>query len=186
MTDVRDAVIEEVTHRSRNLLPTELVALIERHHHGDSPGIERETLTTYARALADEPNFAVDPEGIDQVVEDRLVDTETWAGDDALYVLGDDRISAYPRAWHDRLGGETDVREYVTYLESDASGFADSDPYDGSGIPESTLLDVVPVVGRTDRDAVKAQIEDRRAAGEISQGADQHPDARVNLESSST
>ena len=182
MTEPRDAVIDEVTQRSRNLSVPELVGFIECGHP-DTQGVSRETLAAYADVLADEPNFAFDTEAFGETIDDALVGTETWAGDDALYDLGDDRISTYPRAWHDRLGGETDVREYVRYLESDESGFADSDPYDGVGVPESTLLDVVPVVGRTDRESVKAQIEDRRAAGEISQGADQHPDARVQLDS---
>lgn len=184
MTEVRDAVIDEVTHRSRNLSTPESVELIERHHRNELPGIDRGTLAAYAEALADEPNFEFDPDEFETRVDERLVGGETWVDDEALYDLGNDRISAYPRAWHDRLGGETDVREYVAYLQSDASGFAESDPYDEQGVPESTLLDVVPVVGRTDRDAVKAQIEDRRAAGEISQGADQHPNVRVRLESS--
>lgn len=181
MSDVRTAVIEEATHRSRNLRPTETVGLIEQYHT-DAAGVGRETLGAYAEALADEPSFEFDPTEFDTAIDDALVDTETWVGEGALYVLGDDRISAYPRAWHDRLGGETDVREYIEYLESDESGFADEDPYDEAGITQSTLLDVVPAVGRTDRDAIKAQIEDRRAAGELTQPADQHPDARVELD----
>lgn len=185
MTDTRETVLDEATQRSRNLLVSELVALIERHHT-ESRGVERETLAAYGEALAEEPNFAFDVGAFSEAVDERLVDSETWTGDDALYDLGDDRISAYPRDWHERLGGETDVREYVEYLESDESGFEESDPYDDAGIQESTLLDIVPVVGRTDRDAVKAQIEDRRAAGEIAEGPDQHPDARVQLDRSSS
>lgn len=179
------AVIDEVTHRSRTLSVPELVALIERHHT-EFQGVDRETLVAYGEALADEPDFAFDAEEFIEALDENLVDTETWAGDDALYDLGDDRISAYPREWHERLGGETDVREYVRYLKSDESGFEGNDPYDDAGIEESTLLDVVPIVGRTDRDAVKAQIEDRRAAGEITEGPDQHPDARVRLDHSSS
>ena len=188
MTNVNDAVVERVTDRGRNLLLTEAVGLIERHHPSDARGLGRETLRAYAEAFAEEPNFGFAPEKFVESVDDALVGVETYVGDDALYDLGDDRISVYPRAWHDRLGGETDIREYVAYLESDESGFADNSPRGGrgDGIDQPTLLDVVAVLSDLDRNAARAQIEERRANGQIRQPADQHPDARVQIDRSSS
>jgi hypothetical protein len=188
MTEVEDVVIETVIDRSRNLLLTELVGLIEREHRTESPGIARGTLGTYADVLADQPNLQFDPEQFANAIEDARIGTRTWVDDDALYDLGDDRLSVYPQAWHDRLGGETDVREYIEYLQSDESGFADGTPRGGrgDGIDQPTLVDVVSMLGDVDRNAVQAQIEDRRAEGQLQKSADQHPEARVELDRSGT
>ena len=191
MVDVRDAVIDELTHRGRNLLLTEVLRSIERQHPSDGPGVTRETIAAYGDRLAAEPSFAFDTKDLLETIDEARIDAETWVGDDVLYQVGDgneDRLSAYPRGWHDRLGDETDVREYIEYLESDESGFADDSPRGGrgSGIDQPTLLEVVSVLGNVEREVVRAQIEDRRAEGQLEQPADQHPDARVQLDRSST
>jgi hypothetical protein len=191
MTEVRDTVIDELTHRGRNLLLTELLRSIERGHPSDGPGITRETIAAYGDRLAAEPDFAFDTEDLLEELEEARIDAETWAGDDVLYAVGDgseDRLSAYPQGWHDRLDGETDIREYVEYLESEESGFTDDSPRGGrgEGIDQPTLLEIVSVLGNVDRETVRAQIEDGRAEGQLEQSADQHPDARVQLDRSST
>jgi hypothetical protein len=194
MADVRDAVVDEVTQRGRNLLLTELLRLIERQHPEESPGVTRGTLEAYADTLAGEPRIKFEANELMEEIDAARIDAETWVGDDVLYDLGEngengeDRLSAYPRGWHDRLGGETDVREYVEYLESDESGFTDDSPRGGrgEGIDQPTLLEVVSVLGDVDQGTVRAQIEERRAEGQLEQPADQHPDARVQLDRSSS
>jgi hypothetical protein len=194
MADVRDAVIDEVIQRGRNLLLTELLRLIERQHPEESPGVTRGTLEAYADTLAGEPSIKFEANELMEEIDAARIDAETWVGDDVLYDLGEngengeDRLSAYPRGWHDRLGGETDVREYVEYLESDESGFTDDSPRGGrgEGIDQPTLLEVVSVLGDVDQGTVRAQIEERRAEGQLEQPADQHPDARVQLDRSSS
>jgi hypothetical protein len=185
VADLRTSVIDEATHRSRNLLLSELIGLIERSHPHSEPGLARETLAAYAEALAEEPEFTLDANEFIDTVEDSLLETETWVEADSLYAVGDDhdRISIYPIAWHDRLGGETDVREHITYLEGDESGFADGSPKGGigTGIDQPTLLDTVSTLGGIERDSVLAQIEARRSEGQLRKPADQHPDARVQL-----
>lgn len=182
MVELNEAVVAEVERREQNLLVEEFVELVERHHPHTQPGVTRETITQYAGAL---PDGATDHFGdgtLTETVDSRLTDSETWRGEDTLYALDDDRVSVYPNAWHRALGGSDDVREYVRYLRDEAGDFEMFDSQGaGRGIPEDTLLDVVTVVGRTDRDAVKAQVEERRDRGELVEGPDQHPEARVRL-----
>lgn len=181
MTELNDEVFAAARQRGRTLLTEELVALIERHHPHDRPGVEREVVTQYADRLDDETSYDFDRDAFIDEVDARLVDTETWQDTDALYAIGDDRVSSYPARWHDALGGSTDVREYVEFLLEETDGYLDDleSGAAGRGIPEDELLDVVSVVGRTDRETAKAAVEKGRDAGELAEDADQHPDARV-------
>ena len=180
MVEISEQVLAEATHRSRNLLTTELVALIERHHPHDQPGVSRETLEAYAKALTDEPDYRFDAEGFLDEIDERLIDIETWAGNDALYPV-DDRVSAYPAQWHAELGGSIDVRAYLDFLQNEAVGFMHDTRGPGQGVPEETLLDIVATVGRTDREEAKNALADLRQGGELVEGPDQHPDAGVRL-----
>lgn len=183
MTDLNDDVFAAARQRGRTLLTEELLALIERHHPHDRPGVARETVTRYADGLADETSFDFDRGTFVEEVDARLTDTETWQDTDAVYALGDDRVSTYPARWHDALGGSTDVREYVDFLLDEAEGYvADlNSGAAGRGVPENELLDVVAAVGRTDRETAKVGVEKAREAGDLAEGADQHPEARVRL-----
>lgn len=180
MTDLDERVLNEARQQGSNLLTEELLALIERHHPHETPGVTRETVGRYADALADTQAYEFDPTAFDDELTKRLTDAETWQGRTALYALDDDRVSVYPARWHDRLGGSTDVREFVRFLLEREAFLADLDSGGaGHGIPEDTLLDVVAVVGRIDREDAKATLERHRAEGELVEDADQHPDARV-------
>lgn len=181
MTDINENVVTEAVQQGESLLAEDFVELIERHHPHEQPGVSRETIDQYTDALAvrDETDF--DADGFTETLDSRLTDAETWQGHDALYALNDDRVSTYPANWHEALGGSTDVREYIRFLleaenfENLESGGA------GYGVPQKTLLDIVAVVGRTDREAAKARLEELRDSGEVIEDADQHPDARVRL-----
>ena len=181
MPDLNEDVFAAARQRGRTLLTEELVALIERHHPHDRPGVEREVVTRYADRLDDETSYNFDRDAFLDEIDARLADTETWQGTDALYALGDGRVSRYPAKWHDALGGSTDVREYVEFLLEETDGYLDDldSGAAGRGIPEDELLDVVSVVGRTDRETAKAQVESGREAGDLVEDADQHPEARV-------
>lgn len=181
MIEINEDVIEEAEQRSGNLFAEELVELIERHHPHAKPGIERETVASYAAALADGAAEDFERGTFDDAVEARLTDAETWQGEDVLYVLDGGRVSAFPARWHEALSGSTAIREYVRFLREDTAYLDFESGASGSGIPESILLDIVAVVGQTDRKAVKARVEDLRESGEIVEDADQHPDARVRL-----
>lgn len=183
MVEVDERVLAEATHRSQNLLMEELVKLIERYHSHEQPGVSQGTLEAYAQALEEEPNYEFDAEAFLSTVDERLTDTKTWYSDDALYEIDATRVSVYPPQWHEELGGSTDLRAYVQFLVDTDSGFQSDTASGGAGrgVPEQVLLDIVSVVGRVDRDTVKARLEDLRDRGELVQDADQHPNARVRL-----
>jgi hypothetical protein len=180
MVEVNERVITEATHRGRNLLLRELVALIERYHHHNSPGIARETIETYGKVLADKHAYQIDTEDLMKEIDEHLVEAETWVDNTALYPVNG-RVSAYPTQWHEELGGSTDVRAYLQFLQNEDSGFTHDSAGAGQGIPEEDLLDIVATVGRTDRQEAKATLSDLRQRGDLVEGPDQHPDAGVRL-----
>ena len=51
MTDLRRAVIDEAGSRSKYLTATEFLALVERGHPTDAPGVERETVVPESTLL---------------------------------------------------------------------------------------------------------------------------------------
>lgn len=185
MTAVNDAVVEEVLQHSQNLLLREVVSLIERKHPdaATTPGITREVLTAYAQEFGEETAFPAGPEEFRAAIDDRLTDSDTWADNDALYELADDRISVYPSRWHDTLGGDVDIPAFLVFLQDEASGVDDAFTSGGvdDGVPEDSLIEIVSVVGRIDPDAVKARLEALRDEGVLAEDVNQHPHARVQL-----
>lgn len=181
MSEVDASLIAEITDHSQNVLFRELVLMIERSHP-ETAGISRETLDAYASELGEATAVPFTPEEFLATVGDRLVDTDTWVDTETLYPL-DDRISVYPSRWHDALGGTVDIPTYIRFIEDDVDG-NDADltrAGPGDGVHEQDLLDLVPIIGRTDRKTVMSRLERLRDQGEIAEGADQHPDARVYL-----
>jgi len=172
MTDLRRAVIDEAGSRSKYLTATEFLALVERGHPTDAPGVERGTVDAYAERLSDETP-TVDADGLGSELDDLTTEGETWTGDEAVYRVGDGRVSLYPAEWHDQLRGESDPRAYLKAF-SEAGAFE-------RGVPESTLLDVMATVGGVDRDTAKGNLEARRKDGTVVEDADQHPEANVFL-----
>ncbi len=178
---VDESVIEEITKHSQNVLFRELLLMIERSHP-ETAGISRETIDAYASELGGTTAVEFTPEELLDTVDDRLVDTDTWIDTNTLYPL-DDRISVYPARWHDALGGTVDIPAYIRFIEDEVDG-NDADltrAQPGDGLHEQDLLDLVAVVGRTDRETAKSRLEQLRDRGEIAEGADQHPDALVYL-----
>lgn len=168
----RDDVVDEIVHRGPTTTQ-QTVALLERGHRHER-GIERSTLDDYAEALDERADFEFDPEGFYTDLEDALVDDGAWVSEDALYRVGDDRISRYPERWHDELGGSDDVAAFVSLLN-------DSPSVEHGGVNEEALLDVVAAVGRVRKDDAKAELEHLREEGVVVEDADQHPDAGVYL-----
>lgn len=181
MATVDESVIDEATERSQNLLFKELIQLIERAHP-DAPGVSRETLDAYARELGGDSAVPFTTEEMRDTIDDRLTDDDRWTAEKALYAF-DDRISTYPLRWHDALGGTTDIPAYIRFIEDEVAGnqtdFTGIGP--GDGIQEEDLLDLVATIGRVERGAAKTHLEQLRGQGDIAEGADQHPDARVYL-----
>jgi hypothetical protein len=182
MADVDEDVLTEISQRGGNLLIDEVTALVERRDTTEAPGVPRETLDTYADALREHLNFDIDTEEFSAAIDERLTDAERWAGTDALYDL-DGRISAYPPAWHEELGGSTDLKAYLALVEEASTGDREGGPDAGTseGVSEEWLLDAVATIGRAERDEAKEALEAPRAEGQIDEGPDQHPGAGVRL-----
>ena len=181
MPDLDDDIVQEAAERGESLVIDDFVRLVEQFHSDEDPGVARDTLDAYARAVADE-RAGFDAEGVLRTVDDRVTDDGEYAPD-AFYRLADDRISVYPRTWHDDLGGETDLREYVRYLsdrDPDAGNGAELGGV-GPGVPEHELIDAVGILGNTDPRAAKNELESLRDDGDLVEDADQHPNARVRL-----
>ncbi|QLD91078.1 hypothetical protein HWV07_19325 [Natronomonas salina] len=170
--ELRDDVVDELVQRGPTTTQ-QTVLLIERGHRHE-PGVERSTLEVYVDALEGRRDYEFDAEGFRADLEGALVDDETWTTDDALYRIGDDRVSRYPKRWHDELGGSDDVAAFVSLLNGSAY-------VDQGGVNEDALLDVVAAVGRTSVDDAKAELEALREEGVVVEDADQHPHAGVYL-----
>jgi hypothetical protein len=184
MVEVNERVLAEAVHRGDSLVVDELVRLIEQYHPHEQPGVTKETLKAYVRALEDtEQGQRFDADEVVDVVDERLTDADAEYNTDAFYRLDGDRVSAYPLHWHDELGGETDLREHVRFLvQLDPEGESGANLGGvGRGVPEQVLLNAASIVGRTDPDTVKSRLEDLRDRGELVEDADQHPNARVRL-----
>jgi hypothetical protein len=192
MVETSEQVLEEARERGETLLTKQFVSLIERHHPNEQ-GASRELLEAYDEAIANDDMVPFEAGEVTSAVENRSVDEETWVDDEAVYVIGDGRVSIFPARWHDELGETTDLRAYVSVIE-DVIGGADPDADEpqggtgtsvgggvGSGVPEQLLLDAAAVIGGLEREAAKDQLEERRNNDELVQDADQHPEARVYL-----
>jgi hypothetical protein len=182
MVDTNERILAEAVHRGESMVVDELVALIEQYHPHEQPGVAWETLEAYADALED-TELSFDAEEFLDMVNEQLTDPDAAYTTDAFYHLDDDRVSRYPSHWHDKLGGEDDLREHVKFLGAlDPEGESGADlGGTGRGVPEQVLLDAASIVGRTDPDTVKNRLEDLRDRGELVEDADQHPNARVRL-----
>ncbi|WP_327050828.1 hypothetical protein [Halomicrococcus gelatinilyticus] len=180
MTETDERVLDGI---NQTLRLDGLVVLVERFHSHTQPGVPRETIDRYADPFSTSVGGGPDVDAFHEEVESRLTDSRTWSGGDSLYRLDPGRISRYPAEWHDRLGGTTDVRKYVDFIQEEVPEFKDDVGQGGSGpgVPEQPLLDAIAVVGRTDRDEVKAELADLRDRGEIAEDADQHPNPGVVL-----
>lgn len=178
MVDLHDAVLEEAAHEGESLVPADLVSLAERAHD-DGPGVPPDVVAAYAERLADGNRVDLDAEAFLAAIDDRRTAEDTWQGGDAFYEVGADRISRYPRRWHDELGGSADVREFVAFLQEEGPEFGRGGQ--GPGVPEPTLLAVMAAVGGTDRREARAALEEARERGDVVEDADQHPDAGVYL-----
>lgn len=182
MVEINDEAIGEAVHEGDTMLLGDLVDIIERYHD-DDPGAPWEAVKAYARELASRRDYQFDAEGFLDEVRDRLTDDESWVDHDRLYQLDGDRISQFPARWHAELGGSTDAAEYVRFVQTEAPEFVEQlgRGATGSGIPEDTLISVIQVVGRVDREEAAGAIQRALDDGALDEGADQNPQADVYL-----
>lgn len=185
MTDTSEQVLEEARQHGETLTARELVRMIERFHRPEGPGITHETVQAYDEAIAADAVLPFAEGQLTSSIEEKLSDGERWHDPEAYYALDDDRISIFPKAWHDRLVDTDDIREYVAVIEDDTTSEATESKAPGGGIgtgvPEQLLLNAIIVIDGVERETAKTRLESDRRDGGLVQDADQHPDARVYL-----
>jgi hypothetical protein len=180
MVEIDQRAVDEIVHEGTALHIGELFDILERYHD-DRPGIPTAAVAEYARELATRDDFEFDAELFGERLDERRTDATSWVDDERLYELDGDRLSRYPKSWHDRLGGETDPVEFLRFLFETDPPFV-RDGRDGRQyVQEDELVDVMRVVGQVDQPTAKRLIEDAREKGTIVEDADQHPRAGVYL-----
>lgn len=189
MTELNERVLDRAA--SKELLRVEgLIALVERHDGDvdDGPGVPVERLRAYVEEIAREGG-SLTPDNLDAALEKRSTDAETWAGQNLIYEVDDDRVSTYPVEWYERLEGVSDVEEHLRVIVDDIvenDRFEDSEgAFDqggpGKGVPAGFLLDVASSIGDLSREEADAQLTELRKNDVVSEAADQYPTARVRL-----
>lgn len=175
MVQVDDDVLAEARRRGQNLIVTDLVWLVERAHDSSERGVSRERLDAYLEAL----DASLDADALAEAIEERVTDSESWEGESALYEVVGDRVSRYPADWHDDLGPDADVVDFVRVLNDRL----DDPPYSGANdaVSEDFLVHAVAVLGDADPDAARSRLEDLRTDGVVEEYPDQHPDAGVRV-----
>jgi len=176
-TNVSDAVLDEAISRGETLIVHDLLRLIERYDTG--PGVPTETLDAYLNALGQNRfNESALREGLDA----RLCEADLWTGESAVYQLNGG-VSAFPPRWHDELVGERDLTQYVatmtTAVEDGSEGYAHGGR--GQGVPEKLLQDTATVFGGYSYAEARQELVRLRDIDLLTAGADQHPNARVQL-----
>jgi hypothetical protein len=182
MSDLEETVLDAAAREGEALTTETFVELAERAH-ADEQGVDRTRLRTYANRAGERRDVRFDREAFRAELDERVTDEEIWVGREAIYDVGEGRLSRYPAEWHAELGGTSDVAAYLEYLTGTEADFV-SDPSGvdaGPRIPQSELLDVIALVGRTSREAARSAVAEARNAGDVVQDADQHPNAGVYL-----
>jgi hypothetical protein len=182
MEAIDESVIDEAIHQGSTMSRRDLFGLIERSQNQQA-GVDREVVVAYARELESKEEYAFDADRfLDVVDEKRTAETE-WARIDHYYELPGDRLSQYPARWHDELGGSTDATAYVRFITEEVPTFVEELGRGGvgAGIPEDTLIKILATIGKVDRTTAQAAIENARETGDLTEDADQHPQAGVYL-----
>lgn len=180
MVEMDQRALDEAAHEGESMRTRELVDIIERYHD-DRPGVPDDALRAYAEELSARAESGLDVDAFFGTVADRRTDSVAWIDDDRFYDLGDGRISKYPSAWHDRLGGERDPAAYIRFISENAPEFMTETRRGRHGITEDRLVDAISVVGQTDPKSARGAIEAARRDGVLVEDADQHPRAGVYL-----
>ncbi|WP_415379618.1 hypothetical protein [Halosimplex sp. TS25] len=184
MSEPNQAVVDEAVREGESMGARDLVELIERYHR--EAGVEWATVEAYAAELEARDDYAFDAEDFLAHVDANTTDADWWEGG-VYYEIGDSvddrRISLFPAAWHERLGGSTDVREYVEFMLDEDPDYLDdlSLGGPGGGVPEKAVVEALMLLGRVDRPDANTAINEARERDDIAEDADQSPDAHIYL-----
>lgn len=174
--EISELFLEEVGERSEYNRPHDFVSLAERHVSDEEPGVPREWLLAHVEILADESGL--DGASFRAALETDTTDAETRVDDRSVYEVGEDRLSAYPPAWHDAFGGETSLPPIVRYL-LDESDYRPTTGGKGEGVAKQDLFEIAAAVGGFSRKSAKAALADCLDGDTLAEDVDQHPKAKV-------
>lgn len=178
-----DHVLEQAEQEGESLLIGELLLYIERYDADDRPGVSDEQLRAYVEALAEKNVFGRGADVVREQIEQRTEDSETWIEEDSFYRVGTDRVSNFPKRWHEQLGPEDDLRAFVRVMTEDlaTSSHGTDRGGQGGGVPEQLLLDAATVLADYDRGDAKTELEELRDRDELVMDADMNREGRVQL-----
>ncbi|SFF90676.1 hypothetical protein SAMN04488063_0740 [Halopelagius inordinatus] len=183
-SDLSDTVLDEIAGHRETILVGDIVVLAEQYDeaYARETGVPADRLVAYVEELA-RNGYSLDPDGVREGLDRKAVDSRSFAGTDALYWVGEDRVSAFPARWHEELDGETDLVRYVEVMldDIDDSESAFDHGGAGSGIPVPDLVNAVNAMTDLSREQISSEINRLRDEGVFEEDTDQHPDARVRL-----
>ncbi|SHG39237.1 hypothetical protein [Halobaculum gomorrense] len=179
-TELHDAVLTEAGTRGPTMRIRDLVSIVERSHR-DGPGAAASLVERYIEAVGE----AGPAEGdrLRAALSEQRTSAVSWVDPDAVYELGDDRVSAFPGRWHDRLGPDADLPAFVETIRSDVDDTNEAFEVGGAGhgVPKSVLVEAVAVIAGGDPEETEAALDGFRREGVFRVDADQHPHARVRF-----
>ncbi len=177
-----DYVLEQAEREGESLLIGELLLYIERYDD-DRPGVGDDQLDAYVEALVEKNVFPRSADVVREQIDQRTEDSETWTGENSFYRVGTDRVSNFPKRWHEQLGPEDDLRAFVRVMTEDieTSPHGTDRGGQGRGVPEQLLLDAATVLADYDRGDAKTELEELRDRDELVMDADMNREGRVQL-----
>ena len=174
MVIVDERLVDELSHRDREYEIDDFVKYLERHHHGEEPGISRERIDAYADALG------YDRERTNALLEERLTDSETWTPGNNLYRVGEN-VSIYPPSWHEQLDDTIDLDEYVRVMLAEKEAKRGRPTPAQQGVPRPDILTAIEIFADLDREMGEQLLQKQRQEGAIVILASQNPEDLVRL-----
>lgn len=181
-SDLSETVLDEIAGHRETVLVGDVVAFVEQYDeaYADETGVPVDRLVAYVEELA-RNGYAFDPDGVREGLDEKAVDSDSFAGTDKVYWVGEDRVSTFPPRWHEELDGETDIARYVEVMFDDIGDTESAFDHGGAGrgIPVPDLVNVVVAMSDMTREQVSTEISHLHSEGALVETTSQHPEARV-------
>src|SRR6056297_1709951 len=173
MVELHDDVIAKANDRGDTMFASDFLRYIEEDHHENEPGVSWELVEAYAERLENQERASFEAGALVGSIDERLTDDETWTKD-ALYEVGDDRVSVCPLRWHEELQGTTDLSELVAVMQKGVD-LPDKAP----GVRREQVLDAATALTKMDRGTASDRLHDQRSDGDVTSMAGQTRNANL-------
>ncbi|MCO8253626.1 hypothetical protein NKF26_07410 [Haladaptatus sp. AB618] len=174
MVVVDNRLVDDLSLRDREYEIDDFVRYLERHHHGEKPGLSRERIDAYADALD------YDKDRTNALLEERLMDSETWMPGNNLYRV-EGNVSIYPPSWHEQLDDTIDLVEYVRVMLAEKEAKTGRLNPAQRGVPQPDMLTAIEIFADLDREMGEQLLQKQRQEGSIVIFASQNPEDLVRL-----